>query len=281
MESQLSPTGRFERIMLATDGSDSAAGAERVAFAMAEEWKATLQLMSVVISNPAAIEAAPAVIEAADEKTRLLLDGLYENAVKRAIAAERIVRRGTEPTAEILTAAEKNHSDVIVVGRSQQRGMLKRFLGDRVSRIIGGARCSVLVVPPDASMWRSRILLATDGSRFSDAAGVVALRLAQLCKLPVTVISVVRESFTEERAAQAEQAAVRMNEHLAKEGIEIDRVVLSGDPATLIAQTADTQQADLIVMGTHGRTGWERVRVGSVTDQVVGQSTCAVLAVKG
>jgi nucleotide-binding universal stress UspA family protein len=124
------------------------------------------------------------------------------------------------------------------------------------------------------------LLLATDGSRFSDAAAVTATRLATLCRLPVTVISVVRESFTEERAAQADEAATRVHEHLVQRGIDADKVVLRGDPDKLLLETAQARGADLIVMGTHGRTGWERVVVGSVAAAVIGATTVPVLAVK-
>jgi nucleotide-binding universal stress UspA family protein len=52
------------------------------------------------------------------------------------------------------------------------------------------------------------------------------------------------------------------------------------DPDKLIVDTAQAREADLIVMGTHGRTGWERVVVGSVTESVIGSSGIPVLAVK-
>lgn len=129
-------------------------------------------------------------------------------------------------------------------------------------------------------MWRRRILLATDGSRFSDAAAVAAGKLAELCKLPVSVISTIRASFSPERAAQAGEAATRVHDLLAAKHIEVDKAVLNGEPDQLILSTAAALGADLIVLGTHGRTGWERLVVGSVTESVVKASTLPVLAVK-
>ncbi|MCZ7563439.1 MAG: universal stress protein [Burkholderiales bacterium] len=280
MAGQLSPTGRFERIMLATDGSEYCGGAERVAFSMAEKFRGALQLASVVITNPAAESVAPERIQAAETETRALLDRLHADAAKRALAAETVFRRGPDPEVEIVAAAEELGADVIVMGRRGKRGLMKRMIGDATTKVVGAAKCSVLVVPEGADMWRRRILLATDGSRFSDAAAVAAARIAEICRLPVTVISTVRESFTEERAAQAEEAASRVHDHLAGTGLEVDKVVLRGDPDRLIPETAAAREADLIVMGTHGRTGWERVMVGSVTESVIGASPCPVLAVK-
>jgi nucleotide-binding universal stress UspA family protein len=279
-DDQLSPIGRFERILLASDGSEYCADAERVALAMTEKCGGTLQLVSVAITNPAAEEVAPELMQAAEQESRALLDRLHEEAVKRGIASETILRRGLDPYVEIVTAAEKNGSDVIVMGRRGKRGLMQRMIGDATSKVVGRAKCSVLVVPEGAGMWQTRILLATDGSRFSDAAAVAAARIASLCKVAVTVISTVRESFSEERAAQADDAATRVHDHLAERGIEVDKVVLRGNPEKLILETAAARGADLIVMGTHGRTGWERVMVGSVAASVIAESKVPVLAVK-
>jgi len=280
MDSQLSPTGRFDRILLASDGSEYCTDAERVALAMTEKCGGTLQIASVVITNPAAESIAPERIQAAEQETRALLDRLHAEAVQRGIASETILRRGIDPHVEIVTAAEKHGSDVIVMGRRGKRGLMQRMIGDATSKVVGRARCSVLVVPEGAGMWRKRILLATDGSRFSDAAAVAAAKIASLCELAVTVISTVRESFSEDRAAQADEAAKRVHDHLAERGIAVDMAVLRGDPEKLILETAAEREADLIIMGTHGRTGWERVLVGSVAQSVIGESKIPVLAVK-
>jgi nucleotide-binding universal stress UspA family protein len=138
----------------------------------------------------------------------------------------------------------------------------------------------VLVVPEGVGMWCKRILLATDGSRFSDAAGTAAAKIATMSRLPVTVVSAVRPSFSPERAAEARQAAQRMQESLASRGIEADQTVLDGEPNHLIVSAAAERDADLIVIGTHGRTGWERLVVGSVAESVISATTVPVLAVK-
>lgn len=280
MDGQLSPTGRLERILLASDGSEYCADAERVALAMTEKCGGTLQITSVVITNPAAESIAPERIQAAEQETRALLDRLHAEAVQRGVPSETILRRGLDPHVEIVSAAEKNGSDVIVMGRRGKRGLMQRMIGDATSKVVGRARCSVLVVPEGAGMWQKRVLLATDGSRFSDAAAVAAAKIAVLCKIPVTVISIVRETFSEERAAQADDAAKRVHDHLAGKGIEVDAIVLRGNPEKLILETAAARDADLIIMGTHGRTGWERVLVGSVAESVIGESKIPVLAVK-
>lgn len=280
MVNQLSPTGRFEKIMFATDGSDYGADAEAVALAMTEQCGGALLITSVVITNPAAEAAAPEVIQTTEQETGALVRRIYGLAVQRGIAAETVVRRGSDPVAELVAAADEHRADVLVMGRRAGRGRMRRWLGDSTSKAVGSAKCSVLVVPDGATMWCKRILLATDGSRFSDAAAVAAGKIALLCRLPVTVLSVIRESFSEERAAEADETVTRVHAHLRSQHIDVDKLVVHGEPETVIGEVAVARDADLIVMGTHGRTGWERVIVGSVTDSVIGASTLPVLAVK-
>jgi len=65
--------------------------------------------------------------------------------------------------------------------------------------------------------------------------------------------------------------------HVPDENIRAERQLEEGDPASLICSVADDIKADLIVMGTHGRTGLNRLLMGSVAEQVVRRAECPVL----
>jgi nucleotide-binding universal stress UspA family protein len=62
--------------------------------------------------------------------------------------------------------------------------------------------------------------------------------------------------------------------------VTIEYRLLEGDPATVIAETAAEIDADLVVMGTHGRTGFTRFIMGSVAEEVLRKATCPVLTVR-
>lgn len=280
MDSQLSPIGRFERILLASDTTACSLDAQRIAMTMAKEWGATLTLASVILANPIAEEVAYIQVESAGSAVRDLLERLQAQAHDLGIRAEKVLLLGRDPLEMIVEAAEKHRADLIVMGRREKPGLLRRIVGTTTTKAIGSACCSVLVVPEGAAMWHKRILLATDGSRFSDAAAVAAARLAERGRLPVSVISTIRASFSPERAAQAMEAATRVHDFLAAKRIEVDKAVLNGEPNQLILSTAAAFGADLIVIGTHGRSGWERLVVGSVTESIVKASTLPVLVVK-
>ncbi len=62
--------------------------------------------------------------------------------------------------------------------------------------------------------------------------------------------------------------------------LRVERQVIEGDPVTEILQVADEVDADLIVMGTHGRTGMGRFFMGSIAEQVLRRASCPVLTLK-
>ncbi len=62
--------------------------------------------------------------------------------------------------------------------------------------------------------------------------------------------------------------------------IAVEHLLLEGDPAQVIERVAAERKCDLIVMGTHGHRGFERLFLGSVAEQVTRRAACAVLTVK-
>ena len=64
-------------------------------------------------------------------------------------------------------------------------------------------------------------------------------------------------------------------------GVAIERVLREGDAKRVIPDTADAWNCDLIVMGTHGRTGFSHMVLGSVAEAVVRKSKCPVITVRG
>jgi nucleotide-binding universal stress UspA family protein len=66
-----------------------------------------------------------------------------------------------------------------------------------------------------------------------------------------------------------------------KEGVTVQAFVMTGKPADAIIETAKDKSADLIIIGSHGRTGLEKLLMGSVAERVIVLSPCAVLIVKG
>jgi nucleotide-binding universal stress UspA family protein len=280
MESSLSPVGRFDSILLATDATEYSAGAEQAAFSMAQKCGAKLFVLRVVLTNPEYEAMAPDRVQAEAEAARDYLAQLEQRAEDAGLEYEGLLRHGSDPYLEIVEAATDTNVDVIVIGRRTRSDLARLMMGDSTAKVIGHAPCSVFVVPRAARMPEQRILVATDGSRLGDGAAVTASNLARFCDLPLTVVSVNVPSHSEERRKEARAAIERVREALKDEKIAVDGVHEEGRPDEVIVDVAKRQGADLIVIGSHGRTGLQRLLMGSVSERVIGRAECAVLVVK-
>jgi nucleotide-binding universal stress UspA family protein len=279
-QGQLSPTGRFEKILLASDASGFGAGAVRVAIAFAKKSGARITALTIVRTNPEYEALAHDLVERAEEDAWNYLDTVVAAAKEVSVACEPMLRRGEDPAREIVEAEIEAKPDLLVMGRRGSRGLARMSVGDATVKAIGRGQCSVLVVPRAAEMWTRRVLIGTDGSRFGDAAAVTAGAIARVCALPVTVVGAMVPSHSEARQEDGRRAVERTVQLLQKDGVEADGVVAPGEADSVIVATAKSREADLIVLGSHGRTGFDRALVGSVCERVIGQASSAVLAVR-
>lgn len=277
---QLSPLGRFEKILLATDGSECSAGAVAAALALAGKCNAQLFVTSVVITNPEFEALALQRVQVAEQDAHDILNAVKAQAAQQGVSCETLLRRGDDPVAEIAEAAEQCQADVVVMGRRGKRGLARWTMGDATAKVIGRVNCSVLVVPRAARLTGRGVVLATDGSRYSDAASAAAANLIKRCPAPLNVVAVTRDVHNEQRRSELREAVDRVIAMMKKDGVDANGNVIDGRPDEAIVELAHDSNADLIVIGSHGRTGFERVLMGSVSERVIGRASCAVLVVK-
>jgi nucleotide-binding universal stress UspA family protein/uncharacterized membrane protein YfcA len=278
---QLSPLGRFERFVLATDGSEYSAGAVREALRMAQKCGARLRAVSVIAGGDAELYAMGEQLITKELNTaRTFLDNIQQQAASAGVAYESEAIQGNQIYQEIVSQAEKMQADLIIMGRRGRHGLARFMVGPSTVRVIGHARCNVLVVPRAAELTGRHFVVASDGSRFGDTATLTAARLAKLCNTPVTVVSVTRPEHSVERRREAQQIVNRLVSFLKQEGIKVEGKVPHGRADEMIVQTAVEKGADLIIVGSRGRTGLERVLLGNTSERVIDEARCAVLVVK-
>lgn len=277
-----SVAARMKRILIPTDGSEYSEGALRVAIDAAAKCSSELYAFTMVLSNPEVEAIAPQLVAKGELRARQILDDVAARAKAAGLPIERLVRHGQDPANQIIGQAEKREIDMIIMARRGTRGHARMNVGEATVRVCGQAPCSVMVVPREGTLPRNRILLATDGSPNSEPAAAVAHRIAQLCVLPVTVVSITLPGHNEERCAAAAAAVERVRRSLADVGIDARGLtVQSPRPETGIIVTAAAEGADLIIVGSHGRTGLlEKVLIGSVSERVLGDATCPVIVVR-
>ena len=139
-----------------------------------------------------------------------------------------------------------------------------------------------------------KVLVPLDGSTLSELALANAVIIAAGCKVPELIIINVIEPFkdlaywvSDDTAQKMQKEAARLArkyldqtvERLSNEGVEVEGVIAEGNPGEVILEYAVKNGVDLIVMGTHGRTGFSRFMFGSVAMRLVQHSPVPVLLV--
>ena len=132
-----------------------------------------------------------------------------------------------------------------------------------------------------------KILYPTDFSSYSNQAYFHAIALAENHRASLTILFVYNPDSTATPGSQGHEAEDRRywREQLEQirptdPRIPVRHVFVEGDPATEIVRYCRDANMDLVVMGTHGRTGLERLLLGSVAEKVLRDAPCSVLVVK-
>jgi nucleotide-binding universal stress UspA family protein len=137
-----------------------------------------------------------------------------------------------------------------------------------------------------------RVLCPIDFSDFSRAAALEAIELARACGAEITALFVfpipsawmgtASVAFAEPDSAVKSVVAQDLAFLFAparEAGVRVVSQIETGEPARLILEAAEKMRADVIVMGTHGRSGFERWVLGSTTDKVLRKAPCPVFTV--
>src|SRR5262245_61654868 len=139
------------------------------------------------------------------------------------------------------------------------------------------------------------ILAPTDFSEYSKAAVAYALELAKEFGAKLTILHVIElppypvegyvppslsQTFLEDLEHQATTDLAQLVPDAEGSGVDVARLVAMGSPYRKIIDLAESEQVDLIVMATAGRTGFSRLVMGSISERVMRRSACPVLTIR-
>jgi nucleotide-binding universal stress UspA family protein len=281
---------RYRKILVPIDGSDSSRNALLQAFRLAVDEKCWITVTSVVPPYTGDLDLT-GVRDVRASLARPCEEALQE-AVKTAererVLIKTVCEEG-EAWERIVDLADAENADIIVMGRRGLRRMERALVGSVTARVIGHTQRDVLVVPQDSRVGWKKAVVGTDGSRFSRVAVDKAISFAQSYGGELAVISVVdvpTELYAEApkavedmvRKAKEYTAAVKQQAEAA--GVRAESFVGEAEADEAIVKLARDQAADVIVVGSHGRTGLRRLLMGSVTEKVIGNAPCPVLVVR-
>lgn len=210
------------------------------------------------------------------------------------IQAEMVVHKGFVPDS-ILTFAQNQHADLIVMGTHGRRGLDRLVMGSVTEHVLRRAPCPVLAVrrpshdfvnpeQPEEPVRLRKILFCTDFSKCAGAALKYALSLAQEYNAELTLLHVL-EVFPEYKDRTVTEEARRKLEELVPSDVRNwctvkTAVRIDGKPYQEIIQVAVEQQSDVAILGVRGRSAVDLAVFGSTTHRVLQLGPCPVLAVQ-
>ncbi|MBI5640440.1 MAG: universal stress protein [Nitrospirae bacterium] len=283
--------GRYRKLLVAVDGSETSRHALRESFRLANNEKSWITVVSVVPPYQGDLDmVGVGNIMAAMRKP--CEDALLEanNIAKAERALIKTVCEEGETYERIIDLADAENCDLIIMGRRGLSRLERALVGSVTARVIGYSRKDVLVVPKDTTVGFERILVATDGSRHSRIAVEHAIDFAKSYGGELRIVSVVdvpaelygeAPQLVEDLVAKAKSYAESSGKEAEAAGVKAVTFVREAEAYQAIIDIAADQKVNTIVMGSHGRTGLKRLLMGSVTEKVIGHATCPVLVVKG
>lgn len=281
----------MKTIMLATDFSERSDRALRRATLLARQFGAAMSIVHAVDDDQ-----PRRIVDNERRAATALLDELEATVrdVDGIACRTRVVL--ADPFAGIARAAEEEMPDLLVIGPHRRQALRDVFVGTTAERTIRAVRCPVLMVnaPPVGSY--GRVMLTTDLSEGAERAAraCAALGLARgagasilhVFDAPATELAMShtmpaaeRQAYLDDRRRAAAGALAAFVETLDWPMLQKDVRLLRSDPSEEILATARSISADLIVVGTRGRSGLARFLLGSVAEAVLRTADRDVLAV--
>ena len=300
---------RLNNILVPTDFSPASLKALHYGIAFARQFNAVLSLVHVVEPRPAVagFESVPITIDDTQvlkNFERRLTEFTAEN-VPAGIVVNTLVQHGSA-FEEVVSTAKARDIDLIIASTHGHTGFKRVLFGSTAERIVQRAPCPILVVrereheflttsrPDEMTISKlNRILVPIDFSDCSRKALQYAIAFAKqfnaeiLCLHSIEIpygtgeagIVIETEAF---RKRLHEEAKGQMAAFLEEQAVQLaeEGTIKLGTPYREIIQTADDRQIDLIVLGTHGRSGVRHFLLGSTTERVVRYAHCPVLVVR-
>lgn len=287
----------YDRILVATDGSDHAERAARHALSLARRFDASVTVLAV-----ADVAGAAGPFDAGG------VSGQFEERIERAAEAaaaevedsaggvpvDTVVVDG-QPGGAIVDYARDHGVDLVATGTRGRSG-LRRFLsGSTAEHVLRESPVPVVTVrrtedPPVTDY--ERVLVPTDGSdtatgAVDHAVAVAGAFDATLHAVSVADVGVVAAgadatppgAILDRLSERGHEATEAVAERAREAGVEAVTAVREGFPASDLLDYVDEEAIDFVAMGTHGRTGVGRLLLGSTTERVVRRSPVPVLAV--
>jgi nucleotide-binding universal stress UspA family protein len=263
---------RWDKLMVCTDGSAEGQNAVAVTLELARACGSQVHVAQV-------LEGAPEY--QAVEEVQKNMEAVKDAAAKLGVPIQPVVPQNRVPHAAIVAEVEKIRPDLVIMGRVGKTALARLLMGSVTAQVIGHSPVNVMVVPRGAAVGFQRLLVASDGSPYSDAAWNLALAMGKQAKSQLIGVAVApkkgdiieAKAIIQKMLTAANRAGMPLK---ALKGVSPQGVA----PDIGIVQQAIKNEVDLIIMGSYGRTGLKKLLMGSATEKVIGKAPGPILVVK-
>jgi nucleotide-binding universal stress UspA family protein len=286
----------FDKILVATDFSESSRSAWFAAISLAARCLAHIEILHVVTYKQYVFDPVHYGIPDENWQNRLKneMDSQYSSRLYPN-SGRHISFSDSVPEA-IFEFAQKQACNLIIVGTHDRKMLGRMFMGSVAQRVVRDSKVPVMVVKASEHQDQNlqnydRILVPTDFSEMSVKALNWAVRYANFLQADLHLLHVVdlrsySDLITMYSLTEAElpnscelNVDVSLNSMLKDKDLIGKKFVKSlfGDPVAEIISYAEKENCGFIMMGTHGRKGLERILLGSITAGVISQSKIPII----
>jgi nucleotide-binding universal stress UspA family protein len=294
---------QIDSILYPTDFSKCASHALPHTLHLARQYSAEIHLLHALVLHEADPGNAAHRLPNMEELYQILEEHAREQmqaAVEEhgGLKIQQAQLRGISAAATILEYAAENEIDLVVMGTHGRRGLRRLLLGSVAEEVVRLAPCPVLTVPERqdgrAVDAVERIVVPVDFSEHAKLALAYANHLATQYAAVLHLVHIVDEVIYPDFYPPVMPSGGSITEELRDQSLERLRALLAevdadlsaevhvraGRAAPAIAKFAESEDADLIVIASHGLTGISHILLGSVTEQLVRRAPCPVFTVK-
>ncbi|NHX37740.1 MULTISPECIES: universal stress protein [Halolamina] len=286
----------YDKLLFPTDSSEGTSTAFDHALDVAATHDATVHVLNVVdTSGDGRRRGGDDAVAELESEGEQLVSETAAAARERGVDTETAVERGN-PYRAIVDYANAEGIDLITMPTHGRRGLERFLLGSTTERVVRRADVPVLTIRPHEETriehpYRN-VLVPTDGSACAEEALTTGIEMATVDNARLHLLSVIdtmalgADVRTEMQLETIEESANRIVDDAAdlatERGIDVPVTAVefgSSIPNTVLSYV-DEHEVDLLVVGTHGRTGFDRYLLGSVTEKLIRTSPVPVLTVR-
>jgi nucleotide-binding universal stress UspA family protein len=280
----------FKKVLSCIDGSEESFHAFEETVKFAKEKNLTVFALTVAPSYHGDLSLVGMGVSV-DDLSKPFKEALLkarEIASKYQVLIKTLYEEG-EPFEKIIDVAEEISADLIVMGKKGMSALEQILMGSVTERVIGYSNTDVLVVPKNASIQWDKIVVAVDVSKYAEKVCKRALDIAKDFNSEINIVSTVEVSpavfaikpeIFDVQVEKTKQFLKETEIKFQKENIVVKLFIEEGEAYEKILELVDKIKAQMIILGTHGRTGLKRLLMGSTCQRVIGLSKVPVLVVK-